>query len=322
MTSKNDPKASKKRVGRKRLPPLAPGPPLQFVVASHPDDFKADETMRNIRSHVMYKHRGEQRGGSKSPRDRSKSGERSGRPMPGTRTPSPMTTTSEGTFEDSNFLAPPGRRRSTIWDGDFYRLMSQSPSVDPMRNLAARIIAATTAEPARSAPPTFDQGSEFPFPSAPLGQESLEDLKNLYVETGEFCQGSHPFRQSTFASRLTQPDRWWMEIVCSTRMSFLSHVSASCVYQDVAEGYLDDTSLTVYVKTKVLRMIKDSLQGFNTQNDDFLVLSILHLLVSEAGGFDEDAFDAHQEGLVRVIHQRGGLSNLGMNGSIATFLIV
>jgi hypothetical protein len=191
MTSKNDSKSSKKRTGRKRLPPLAPGPSLQFVVASHPDDFKADDTMRNIRSHVMYKHRGEQRGGSRSPRNRSKSGgSSSGMTRPMTRTPSPMTTGSEGYLDDSGFLAPPSRRRSTIWDGEFYRLMSQSPSVDPMRNLAGRIIAATTAEPARSAPPAFDQGSEYPFPgNSSMNDESLDELKNLYFDGGEFCQG-------------------------------------------------------------------------------------------------------------------------------------
>lgn len=105
-------------------------------------------------------------------------------------------------------------------------------------------------------------------------------------------------------------------------MSFLSHISTACVYRDVAEGFLEDTALTVYAKTKVLRMVKDSLQGFGTQTDDFTVISILHLLISEVGGYDEDAFDVHQEGLIRIIHQRGGLTNLGMDGKIATFLIV
>ncbi|KAF2260045.1 hypothetical protein CC78DRAFT_571455 [Lojkania enalia] len=299
MTSPTEPKSTKKRAGRKRLPPLAPGPALQFVVASHPDDFKADDTMRNIRSHVMYKHRGEQRG--ISPLRGSRSTER--RRATFTRTPSPMTTASDGYLEDSNYLAPP-RRRSTIWDGQFIQFMSQSSQLGPARDLAARIISATTAEPPRSAPPTFDQGSEFPFlGSNILGQQSLEDLKNLHFQSGEFCQ-----------------DRAWMGIVCRTRMSFLSHVSATCVYQDVAEGLLDDSALTVYAKTKILRMIKDSLQNFNTQTDDFTILSILHLLISEIGGFDEDAFDIHQGALFRIIQQRGGISNLGNNGDIATFL--
>lgn len=38
----NDLNAPGKRVGRKRLPPLVPGAALQFEVASHPDDFRAD----------------------------------------------------------------------------------------------------------------------------------------------------------------------------------------------------------------------------------------------------------------------------------------
>lgn len=193
MSSSTDPKTGKKRVGRKRLPPLAQGPALQFVVASHPDDFKAGQTMRHIRSHVMYKHRGDQRTGSKSPTPRSRSRERRRTYSSATRTPSPtMTTSSEGLPDDHMYLAPPSGRRSTIWDGDLYRLMPQSPAREPSRNLVGRIIAATTAEPARSAPPMTDQGSEYPFPhSGSLGQESLEDLKYTYFDNTVFQQGKN-----------------------------------------------------------------------------------------------------------------------------------
>jgi hypothetical protein len=48
---------AKRRVGRRRLPPLALGPALQFVVANHPDDFKAGKLMSHVRSHIMYKNR-------------------------------------------------------------------------------------------------------------------------------------------------------------------------------------------------------------------------------------------------------------------------
>ncbi|KAF2683085.1 hypothetical protein K458DRAFT_50432 [Lentithecium fluviatile CBS 122367] len=302
MASPNETKTTKRRVGRKRLPPLPQGAPIQFVVASHPDDFRADKTMRHVRSHVMYKHRGEQRGAS--PRARSKSGERSDLAAATTRTPSPLTTSPEGVYQSSEFLAPPGPS-STIWEGDFYQYISQSPSIDPVRNLAARIIAATATEPSRSAPPSFD-ASEYPFPPTADGsrQDSLEDLKIQYVgNTDLFCS----------------QDTVWMETVCNNRMSFLSHVSVACVYKDVAEGFLDDTALTVYAKTKVLRMITDNL---STQTDDFTILSILHLLVSEIGGQNEDVFDVHQDGLVRIVNQRGGIANLGLQGNIATFLIV
>lgn len=43
------------------------------------------------------------------------------------------------------------------------------------------------------------------------------------------------------------------------------------------------------------------------------ILSICNLLVSGIGGFDEDVFDVHSEGLVRIILHRGGLSKLPEN---------
>ena len=71
--SSNENRSSRRRTGRRRLPPLAPGPSLQFVVANHPDQFRDGQTMRHIRSHVMYQHRESQqhRGISRSPGERS-----------------------------------------------------------------------------------------------------------------------------------------------------------------------------------------------------------------------------------------------------------
>jgi len=226
-----------------------------------------------------------------------------------TRTPSPMTTSSDGALEESNFLTPGTRGRNSIWDSAFYQDMSQSATVDPSRHLAARIIAATTAKPPRSAPPAFEEETEYPFPSAGdvLGSESLDDLRDQWI-TMTGC---------LVAQDLAACD--WMRWLCSNCMSFLGVVSVACVFQDVNEGYSDDTALTVYAKTKLMRMITDSL---NTQTDDFTLCSILHLLISEIGGQNEDVFDVHQEALIRIVDQRGGIDNLGMDGSIAAFLSV
>jgi hypothetical protein len=46
------------------------------------------------------------------------------------------------------------------------------------------------------------------------------------------------------------------------------------------------------------------------------ILTISNLLVSEIGGFDDDVFDVHVEGLVKIVDQRNGISEL--HESIAT----
>jgi hypothetical protein len=189
MASSSEPKSSKKRAGRKRLPALAPGPAIQFVVASHPDDFKDGDTMRNIRSHVMYKHR--ERG--LSPSERQKRREGSSTPVAPTRTPSPMTSSSNGLLEDRNILTTSSASRSgTIGDQEYYNSLLEPHMSSPMRTLAAQIISATTSTPARSAPAISERASELLFAEhGALTQNSLASLKQEHINnTAFFCHGT------------------------------------------------------------------------------------------------------------------------------------
>jgi hypothetical protein len=192
MASPDEPTFAKKRIGRKRLPPLAPGPSIQFVVASHPDDFRDGATMRNVRSHVMYKHK-ERR--TPSPPEKRKSREASKTPAAPTRTPSPMTSTSDGVLEDNNFLTINSTKQPySGWNEEFFNYTSASHMMNPIRTLAARIISATTAAPARSAPAMFEQAPEFPFTEhIVLTRESLASLRQEHIRsTAFFCHGTFP----------------------------------------------------------------------------------------------------------------------------------
>ena len=89
--------------------------------------------MRNVRSHVMYRHR-DQRG--PSPSDKGKSRE-------GSRTPAVTRTNSLGTSENYDFLAPPEIEMEPyggLSDAEGYEYSPEPPSTHPMRSLAARII--------------------------------------------------------------------------------------------------------------------------------------------------------------------------------------
>lgn len=96
-----------------------------------------------------------------------------------------------------------------------------------------------------------------------------------------------------------------MQFICADRKSFLSHVSVSCIYQDLAEGLCRDSDTSMAAKTGVLSMIAGRLEM-----NDATILSILHLLLIAAGGADEAAFQVHFRGLQGLVNRRGGLSQL------------
>lgn len=186
MSSPNESKVAKRRLGRRRLPPLAPGPAFQFVVANHPDQFKADRTMRHVRSHVMYKHRDIRQ--ERSPGARSDNGEGSSKQAGRSCTSSPGIG-SDMVYQRTDGSPTPARKRSDTWEGDGRECARYNCLVDPTQHLAHRIVMATSAPPARSAPPFFEENAEFPFGSSALGLEPLEDLSRQYISST--CFFSH-----------------------------------------------------------------------------------------------------------------------------------
>lgn len=110
---------------------------------------------------------------------------------------------------------------------------------------------------------------------------------------------------------LLSTDQAWMQFVCSNHLSFLSHVYATLVYRDIDEGLLYDSCLTVFAKTKVLRLISNRL---DTENST--VLCILHLIISEMGSVDEDVFSVHQQGLATCLKSQ----QERLSSSVARFM--
>ncbi|KAF2815827.1 uncharacterized protein BDZ99DRAFT_541746 [Mytilinidion resinicola] len=229
MASGSDPDQRRKRSGRKRLPPVAPGPPLQFVTATHPDDFKADSTMRNIRSHVMYKHHSHD----------------------AQQTPKSRPSTPSSTRRKSSTPSNDSKSESSDWA----KKPQSSQSIDPMELFA------------------FEwgrDGSQFVHMYVNNDNPSAVDLHQRLIAA---ILG--PCRD--FVIRTAGPS--WMESIFNSYLAFLSHACVVSVYQDVSNHCLDDSPITAYTKTRVIREINERLQNHSTQTDDSTIITIIHLIV-------------------------------------------
>lgn len=102
-----------------------------------------------------------------------------------------------------------------------------------------------------------------------------------------------------------------MRYVCDSHLSFLSHVYATLVYHDIDEGLLYDSRLTVFAKTKILRLISSRLD-----TDNATIICILHLIISEIGSVNDGVFSVHRDGLATCLRSHRG----GLNPGVARFM--
>lgn len=243
----------RRRTGRRRQPPLAPGPAIQFVIASHPDDFRDGQIMRHVRSHVMHRHREQ---GGLSPSNGAQRHRSNTPSTSATRTPSPTRAVFDGVLENDGFLSPePRRPRGTTRDSGIHGYIMPALAAD-MRTLITSLTSTISASSAQSAPPTFEDAHEFPFPTSNIqAYATLEDMRNQYISsTCFFCHGMNA-QLSKRQAVDRKPDPQWMHSICSDPLSFLSHVSVTCVYQDQAEGLLIDSQFTLHARAEVKDII-------------------------------------------------------------------
>lgn len=189
MASPSESTTAKRRLGRRRLPPLEPGPALQFVVANHPDQFRAGRTMRHVRSHVMYQHRTERK---TIVNDNPNISLRRSASASAFSTPLATNNPSEANSTDFTYLVPPqSTLSSSNWTGNMHGCASYIPVPSTLQTIVQRCMSATDGALARSAPPVFGDASAFPFPDTYIAPRvRLEDVKEQYINDAvSFCDG-------------------------------------------------------------------------------------------------------------------------------------
>ena len=124
--------------------------------------------------------------------------------------------------------------------------------------------------------------------------------------------------------------QYWVPELLRARHAFLSTICISSAHDDIMNRAnkadpphwlaTREGVERLRVRGEVIAMVNQSLQDPEMRVSDATMISVLHLLNSEIMGCDDRVMKTHQDGLHRMVRQRGGLEGLGAGGMLARIL--
>lgn len=111
--------------------------------------------------------------------------------------------------------------------------------------------------------------------------------------------------------------RAWLPQMIQSRESFLSHITIATSHQDAMEGKLEPTRLTLMLQTEVFHLLNEVFNERWTRIKDTTIMSVVQLLLSELINDGTARLETHETGLQKLITERGGLRQLGVQGELA-----
>lgn len=122
----------------------------------------------------------------------------------------------------------------------------------------------------------------------------------------------------------------WVPELLRARHAFLSTICISSAHDDIMARAsrpnpphwlaTKEGIERMRVRSEVISMVNQSLGDPELRIADATIISVLHLLNSEVMGCDDRVMKTHQDGLHRMVRQRGGLQGLGVKGQLARIL--
>jgi hypothetical protein len=110
----------------------------------------------------------------------------------------------------------------------------------------------------------------------------------------------------------------WIPTVYGSPHTFLSLLYMTSVHHDTIHGRIIDSVETSALRQDVIHMVGYNLLYPKKSVDDYNIIAVLQLIMGELIGRAEEALLYHQAGLEKMIQQRGGLLQLGLDGRIAS----
>lgn len=331
---------------------------LLFVTVNHPNELKNNKTqMREIRGHVMhtYLDKEGQKPESRDPRVNGAGQNHKKRQRPRSR-PSSSNTSSNPNDPKNIFRRDLSRRTpdSTNSNGSGYET-SGSESVASTRERPAQFNGSqnrTSTAPPASRTRLYNGSRNGPSLVHGFSDNDMESLSYMKAQHEKL-----PFPQNNIGGGLEPfamwPDffdnpghlnnlKWscskrfgsrslsmhWIPTMLRARHAFLSTLCISSAHDDIMMRALHPTEMEtsgsyiqrIHVRTGVIKLINESLNDPEMRIADETIIAVLHVLNSEVMGCNDQSMQIHQDGLLRMVQERGGLERLGVGGQLAAIL--
>lgn len=114
----------------------------------------------------------------------------------------------------------------------------------------------------------------------------------------------------------------WVPALIRSRHAFLSTLCIASTHLDAINNRPTESIETIALRQEVIHLISQSLLNPNplTRTDDFTIIALVQLICSEIVAGNETALHYHEDGMEKMVKQRGGLERLGVGGELASVL--
>lgn len=114
----------------------------------------------------------------------------------------------------------------------------------------------------------------------------------------------------------------WVPAQSSERFTFLGALILGTTDLDVHCKIKGDSALTVAIKTEVILLVNEKLSDPKTQYSDLTLMAVMFMFCGEIVSGDANTCDIHEQGITRIVTERGGLRKLGIRGTLAVCVLV
>ena len=112
----------------------------------------------------------------------------------------------------------------------------------------------------------------------------------------------------------------WVPALIRSRHAFLSTLCIASTHLDATNNRPTESIETIVLRQEVIHLISRSLLNPLTRIDDFTIIALVQLICSEVVSGNEIHLQYHEDGMEKMVKERGGLERLGVGGELASIL--